>query len=41
MVELGIKDESQYDAIASSILVDPDSFIKDKKIVFDVLSRCK
>jgi alcohol dehydrogenase YqhD (iron-dependent ADH family) len=41
MAELGIKDESQYDAIASSILVDPDSFIKDKKIVFDVLARCK
>ncbi len=40
MRELGIGDESKYDAIASSILVDPDSFIKDKSIVFDVLARC-
>jgi alcohol dehydrogenase YqhD (iron-dependent ADH family) len=41
MADLGIKDESKYDSIASSILVDPDSFIKDKKLVFDVLARCK
>ena len=41
MAELGIKDESRYDAIADSILLDPDSFIKDKKIVFDVFARCK
>lgn len=41
MGELGIKDESKYDAIASSILLDPDSFIKDKGIVFNVLARCK
>jgi alcohol dehydrogenase YqhD (iron-dependent ADH family) len=41
MKELGVKDESKYDDIASSILKDPDSFIKDKNIVFDVLARCK
>jgi alcohol dehydrogenase YqhD (iron-dependent ADH family) len=33
--------EKNFDAIAETVVKDPDSFISDKKQVFDVLNRCK
>lgn len=38
--QLGVKDTSQFEAMAAGIVVDPDSGIKDKSIVFNVLQRC-
>lgn len=40
MKELKIE-ESSFDDIAEVVVNDPDSFIKDRKIVLDVLNRCK
>ena len=34
-------DERTFEKIAADCLVDPDSGIKDKKIVLDVLGRCR
>ncbi|TFG60740.1 MAG: iron-containing alcohol dehydrogenase, partial [Spirochaetales bacterium] len=33
--------ESSFGDIADVVVNDPDSFIKDKALVFDVLNRCK
>jgi len=35
------EDPATFEKIAADCLVDPDSGIKDKKIVLDVLARCK
>jgi len=38
--EIGVE-ESAFDRIAATCIVDPDSGIKDKAIVLDVLGRCR
>ena len=38
--EIGV-DDSAFERIAATCIVDPDSGIKDKSIILDVLGRCK